>query len=52
MTNTVLDIQCMFCRQMIGTKPGLGQTGTTSGVCVPCMTAHFPFPGREDESNG
>lgn len=38
--STVLQIQCMHCKEIIGEKDGKGVTGMTSGICDPCKITY------------
>ena len=33
----MLQITCAWCPKPMGEKPGLGVTGTTDGICAPCL---------------
>lgn len=33
---TVMEIECAWCNELIGYKDGLGVTGPTSGICPKC----------------
>ena len=47
---TVLKIECMYCRKPIGEKPGYGVTGTSHSICRQCWAARWPDkPYPEDE---
>lgn len=35
---TVMEIECAWCKRIIGYKDGFGTTGSTSGICTDCKT--------------
>jgi len=39
---TTMQIVCIHCHHIIGTKPGHGQTGPTGGICNACLWLHYP----------
>ena len=39
---TVLIIECMYCKCFLGVKEGGGNVGITSGVCDLCLDLHHP----------
>lgn len=44
---TIIDIECSYCKKHMGTKPGLGMTGTTGSICDECYEIHFPNEKEE-----
>ena len=38
---TTLTLSCAWCDTIMGEVPGDGQTGTTSGICDPCLLKYF-----------
>lgn len=39
---TTMQIVCIHCNHIIGTKEGYGQTGPTSGICNACLWLYYP----------
>jgi len=37
---------CAWCGKGLGTKPGLGQSGVSHGICPECEQKHFPKVGE------
>jgi len=35
-------VVCAWCGKGLGTKPGLGQSGVSHGICPECEKKHFP----------
>ena len=46
---TILKIECMDCRKVMGEKDGQGTEGTSHSICPECWEVRFPgvpYPGE------
>ncbi len=46
---TVMTIECMYCKKEMGAKDGKGVDGLTSSICEECWEEHnlgIPYPGN------